>query len=238
MPVVEKFVSVNGEGVHAGRLASFVRFAGCNLRCSYCDTMWANDASCPAERLRVEEIAAWVAAQPAACTTLTGGEPALQPLLPDLVRALLALPPAADGAGGTAPRIVEIETNGSVDLGTLAAVRDEAHAAGCENELCFTMDWKLPGSGMGGRMLESNLALLGAGDTVKFVAGSRDDLDEMARVVRAHELCDQCAVYASPVFGSIDPACIVDYLRDQALSRVVLQLQMHKTIWPNTEKGV
>ena len=79
MPVAERFVSVNGEGVRAGRLASFVRFAGCNLRCSYCDTMWANEPGCHVEDLRVEDIAAWVAAQPAACTTLTGGEPALQP---------------------------------------------------------------------------------------------------------------------------------------------------------------
>ena len=47
MPVVERFVSVNGEGPRAGRLAAFVRFAGCNLRCSYCDTMWANEPDCP-----------------------------------------------------------------------------------------------------------------------------------------------------------------------------------------------
>lgn len=41
MKVVEKFTSINGEGTRAGELAVFVRFKGCNLRCSYCDTMWA-----------------------------------------------------------------------------------------------------------------------------------------------------------------------------------------------------
>ena len=40
MKVVEKFTSINGEGTRAGELAVFIRFKGCNLRCSYCDTMW------------------------------------------------------------------------------------------------------------------------------------------------------------------------------------------------------
>ena len=49
MKVVEKFTSINGEGTRAGELAVFVRFKGCNLRCSYCDTMWANEADCSYE---------------------------------------------------------------------------------------------------------------------------------------------------------------------------------------------
>ncbi len=40
--VVEKFISINGEGRNCGQLAIFIRFAGCNLNCSYCDTAWAN----------------------------------------------------------------------------------------------------------------------------------------------------------------------------------------------------
>ena len=40
--VVETFVSINGEGKKAGRLAMFIRLKGCNLNCSYCDTTWAN----------------------------------------------------------------------------------------------------------------------------------------------------------------------------------------------------
>lgn len=38
--VVETFVSINGEGKKAGRLAMFIRLKGCNLNCSYCDTTW------------------------------------------------------------------------------------------------------------------------------------------------------------------------------------------------------
>ena len=56
MKVVEKFTSINGEGTRAGELAVFVRFKGCNLRCSYCDTMWANEPDCPYEEETPEEI--------------------------------------------------------------------------------------------------------------------------------------------------------------------------------------
>ena len=52
--VVEKFVSINGEAAHAGELACFIRFAGCNLNCSYCDTAWANKKEVPHEVLTCE----------------------------------------------------------------------------------------------------------------------------------------------------------------------------------------
>ena len=39
--VAETFLSINGEGTRAGQLAFFIRLAGCNLRCDYCDTKWA-----------------------------------------------------------------------------------------------------------------------------------------------------------------------------------------------------
>ena len=57
--VVEKFVSINGEGRRAGELAAFIRFKGCNLQCSYCDTSWANEPGCESERLTKEEILSW-----------------------------------------------------------------------------------------------------------------------------------------------------------------------------------
>ena len=54
--VAERFVSINGESVKAGELAVFIRFTGCNLNCSYCDTKWANEADAPYEELTDEEI--------------------------------------------------------------------------------------------------------------------------------------------------------------------------------------
>ena len=46
-PLVEKFISINGEGPKAGMMAAFLRMKGCNLSCNYCDTAWANEPGCP-----------------------------------------------------------------------------------------------------------------------------------------------------------------------------------------------
>ena len=89
-PVVECFTSVNGEGTHAGRLAAFVRFKGCNLACSYCDTMWANRPDAEAQMMTVSEIVTFVDESPATCVTLTGGEPLLQPGIDQIIKALLS----------------------------------------------------------------------------------------------------------------------------------------------------
>ena len=75
MPVAERFVSINGEGACAGKLAAFIRFTGCNLRCGYCDTMWANVPGAAAKGETPEQLAAWVRQTGVECVTLTGGEP-------------------------------------------------------------------------------------------------------------------------------------------------------------------
>ena len=103
--VVEKFVSINGEGRRAGELAAFIRFKGCNLQCSYCDTSWANEPGCESERLTEEEILSWIRETGVKNVTLTGGEPLLQKDIRDLIHLLLK-----------AGLQVEIETNGAVDL--------------------------------------------------------------------------------------------------------------------------
>ncbi len=54
--VVEIFTSINGEGIRAGELAVFIRLQGCNLRCGYCDTMWANEAGAAYTKMTAEEI--------------------------------------------------------------------------------------------------------------------------------------------------------------------------------------
>ena len=233
LPVAERFVSVNGEGRAAGKLAAFIRFTGCNLACSYCDTMWANApvAADRAERVSVADLVAWAHETRVECITLTGGEPALQPELPRLVRALLAEP----GPLGRGLR-VEIETNGAADLCELASLREEC--ASLPGSLTFTVDWKLPASGMEDRMLRENFALLDARDTVKFVCGGEGDLVCMLEVSRELGLPNRVPVYLSPVFGRLDPARIVDFMQDNNLIWATAQLQLHKIIWPGVEKGV
>lgn len=217
--LAEQFVSINGEGVTAGQLALFFRFCGCNLSCSYCDTAWANAPDCPYEEKTAEELASEAAASGIHNITLTGGEPMLQPGMQELLDALTK---------GTSCRI-EIETNGSV---ALAGFRRDP------GRVVYTMDYKLPDSGMEAAMCHDNFAVLQAEDTVKFVAGSRRDLERAAEVMRTYGLIGRCHLYFSPVFGRIDPAEIVDFMKEEQLNGVNLQLQLHKFIWDSNARGV
>ena len=220
MKVVEKFVSINGEGVRSGELAVFIRFKGCNLRCGYCDTMWANEGKTPYEELTPEEIVAYIRSTGVRNVTLTGGEPLLQngQEMKRLLNLILA---------GQNLR-VEIETNGAVDL-----------APYCDGyRPVFTMDWKLPSSGCEAAMLPDNLDRLREEDTVKFVVGSEQDLLCAEELVRKSNLTEKCHVYLSPVFGQIEPEQIVAFMITHRMNDVRLQLQMHKMIWDPDRRGV
>jgi 7-carboxy-7-deazaguanine synthase len=217
--VVEKFVSINGEGTRAGQLAVFVRFAGCNLNCSFCDTKWANEKNVAAQKLTETEIVDYIKSTGVTNVTLTGGEP----LLRDGMRELLAALRDIHGI------YVEIETNGSVDI-------EEFRID--ENFPAFTMDYKLPGSGMEQCMNLENFEKLKKSDTVKFVAGSRQDLERAKEVIDKNGLLRKCSVYFSPVFGRIEPREIVEFMVENRMNGVNMQLQMHKFIWEPDRKGV
>ena len=216
--VAEKFVSINGESVRAGEPAVFIRFRGCNLACSYCDTKWANEPACPAELMSAEEIAAYVEGTGIKNVTLTGGEPLLQKDISSLIELLVS--------GG---HRVEIETNGSVSVAELSRMA-------CRP--VFTLDYKLPSSGMESAMLTENYNYLRGEDAVKFVSGSLADLERAAEIIEKYSLTEKCRVYISPVFGAIDPAEIVEFMLERRLNGVRLQLQLHKFIWEPEKRGV
>lgn len=217
-PIAEKFVSINGEGTKAGELAVFIRFSKCNLNCTYCDTKWANADECDAEMLSPEQIAGYVYGTGIKNVTLTGGEPLLQKELYTITEML-----AEQG------NRVEIETNGSISI---------AEFYGKKHRPCFTLDYKLPGSGMESAMELGNYNYLKSDDTVKFVSGSLSDLERAVEIIEKYELTKKCSVYISPVFGSIDPADIVEFMKNKRLNGVKLQLQLHKFIWDPEERGV
>ncbi len=217
-PVAEKFVSINGEGIRVGELAVFIRFRECNLRCSYCDTKWANSCDTPAEMMSAEEISAYIDDSGVTNVTLTGGEPLLRSGLYELIEILIKT-----------GKSVEIETNGSLSIKELA------------EKPCrplFTMDYKLPSSGMESSMCLENFQYLSESDTVKFVSGSISDLERAKEIIGRFNLSERCHVYFSPVFGSINPEQIVGFMKKYRLNRTRLQLQLHKFIWTPDKKGV
>lgn len=214
----EKFISINGEGERAGEIAVFLRFHGCNLNCSYCDTTWANQADTEYDIVTEEEIITYLQQCNVRNVTITGGEPLLQDKIAVLINKL-----------GSLGYSVEIETNGSIPLNLFSSL---------EYRPQFTMDYKLPGSGEEKNMCVENFQLLQMHDVVKFVISDLQDLSRAHEIIDLHHLTQNCKIYFSPVFGKIDPKDMVTYMIDNHLNNVKLQLQLHKIIWDPNKRGV
>ena len=103
-PIIEIFDSIQGEGCMMGKTATFVRFAGCNLNCPWCDTEWDNAK----EMLTLEELVSRINFN-MSMVVFTGGEPTLQNLIPIFD----AIQQAHPG------HIMAIETNGTRDVSGL-----------------------------------------------------------------------------------------------------------------------
>lgn len=100
LQIAEIFYSIQGEGLYAGTPAVFVRLAGCNLSCSFCDTDYSLK-----ELLSIDAVLARVRREGGECpmVILTGGEPLAQSETPALIAALQAC-----------GRRVHIESNGTI----------------------------------------------------------------------------------------------------------------------------
>ncbi len=215
MKVVEKFISIDGEGPTAGALSVFVRFAGCNLRCAWCDTSYAWDTTADTVDMTASEIAEYIKASGIGHVTITGGEPLLQPGLTGLLSRL-------------ADYDVHIETNGAIPVEQFR-IGDNIH---------FVIDYKLPDSGMEERMHLPNLASVRKADAYKFVIASNRDLDKAVKIVCQYNLEEKTQVYFSTVFGKMEPAVVVERMKSEKFNGVKLQLQLHKFIWDPQRKGV
>jgi 7-carboxy-7-deazaguanine synthase len=210
MRVSELFFSIQGEGTRAGRPCAFVRFTGCDLRCTWCDTAYAFQGG--AERSR-EDLLAELERLPTRLVCLTGGEPLLQPDLPELCGELLA-------RGWE----VTVETHGQRPTEALPP------------EVVRVLDVKPPGSGVETRDF-GYLATLRPRDEVKFVVASEADFRWCAEVVRRHALEGRAALLFSPVFGQVSARALTEWLLASGLE-ARLSLQLHKLIWGPDVRGV
>ncbi|MDR0942972.1 MAG: radical SAM protein [Ruminococcus sp.] len=216
LPVVEMFWGINGEGLKSGSPAAFIRFSGCNLSCSWCDTAWANSEDCPVTYKTPEDIYNKLLDRGIKNVTLTGGEPLLQKNIGNLLKLLVS-----DSYFNT-----EIETNGSIPL-------DYIRRSG--EKISFTVDCKLPSSGMSENVCYKNFGLLGKRDCVKFVAGTEADLFEAARIMKEYSLTKRTNIFISPVSDMLAPEIIADFIVENTLD-ARLALQLHKIIWGNQKR--
>lgn len=221
IPMVEIFETVEGEGTRAGFPTVFVRLFGCNLRCTWCDTKYSYPPAEAENVMTIAEIISKVQTYRSRHICLTGGEPLLygEKSLA-LIDALAELEQVDD---------LHIETNGAIDL----ALFVERVAS---PKVRYIMDFKLPDSGEMEQMIMGNLALLREQDELKFVIGSEHDFRTAVEVLEQHPT--KALPMFSPVWETMPPRKLVELMLDAGLSKVKLNMQLHKIIWDPAMRGV
>jgi 7-carboxy-7-deazaguanine synthase len=206
MRVFEIFRSIQGETTRAGLPTWFVRLAGCDLACTYCDTAAARDPAA-GRAMTIAEVLAAIATPALPHVAITGGEPMQQVAEVNVLIAALA----------SAGRKILVETNGAHPIDALdpRAVR--------------IVDVKTPGSGMAERMCRRNLELVTARDEVKFVLTGRADYDWAKGVLVRHRLAGRTTVLFGAAAPMLDPATLARWILDDGLP-VRLNIQLHKLL--------
>jgi 7-carboxy-7-deazaguanine synthase len=179
LTVSEIFASIQGETSYSGYPFAFVRLAGCNLRCRYCDTTYAYESG---EELPLREVVSRVTAFGLTRACITGGEPLLQPEAFPLAKTLL-----------DRGQVVLVETNGTIPLSRL------------DPRAVKIMDVKCPGSGEHGGMLWDNFRHLTDRDQVKFVLSSEEDYLYAREIAGRYRLEARWETLFSPVRDLLAP---------------------------------
>jgi 7-carboxy-7-deazaguanine synthase len=207
--VSEIFHSIQGESTRIGRPTTFVRLTGCPLRCVWCDTEYAFSGG---SAMSVAEVLARVGEFACDLVCVTGGEPLAQAGCRELLRALC-------DAGYS----VSLETSGALDISAV------------DPRVSRIVDIKAPGSHEEGRNRWENLDLLTPRDEIKIVLADEADYRWACEVIATRSLDRRCTVLLSPVWESLPPATLAEWvLRDRLPVR--LQVQLHKVLW-GSERG-
>lgn len=217
-PIVERFFTLSGEAPTAGHPMYLIRFAGCNLNCSYCDTPNRNDVN---EYLTFSQLSDELTKinkeYPSAFVLFTGGEP----LLNERMEAISQL------AAKHCDMLFYAETNGSI------FIQDYG-----KGNLRYVADWKTHSSGEGESFCKKNLKKLRAGlDCIKIVV-DKNDLSYLKSMI--DEIKQNNAgldIYLSPQTGKIELQELAAFIIENRLD-VRLSLQLHKIIWGIDATGV
>ena len=200
----EIFYSIQGEGIQIGIPTVFIRTQGCNLSCSWCDTIYARDFE-NGKDMKISGIIKNVKNYPAKYVCITGGEPLLQKNVKVLINRLLKL-----GYN------VNLETNGSLALKDLPKSKN----------FLISMDVKCPSSKMENRMDFANIKKLKYTDQLKFVLKDKKDYDYAKGIIKKYK--PKCSIVFMPVEGTNMKKLAANVLKDGLNVRVLIQL--HKLI--------
>lgn len=227
MYLIELYKSVQGESSFTGLPCIFVRFAGCNLRCAWCDSEYTFGGGKPFSQDEV--IAQIEALAPCKLVEFTGGEPMLQ------AKELL---PLMDVLLERGYRLM-METSGERPLELVPKVVHKI------------VDVKCPGAGSAaGSFRMSNLEALTERDEVKFVISGREDYEFALAFMKQTGIRERVGgVLLSPAFSknpsplrtvenaTLDPRVLVEWMMADAVD-ARLSLQIHKFVWEPMKKGV
>jgi len=202
LKVHEIFYSLQGETTTSGFTSVFIRLAGCNLNCIWCDTPQAKSGGID---MTIDEIMAKVESlEPFNHITLTGGEPLIQGEAMELLDRL------TDNGYE-----VQVETNGSVIFDSMPrGVR-------------IIADVKTPSSGEESSFKTENIKFLKKYDEVKFVIGIMEDYQFAKDFIKAHLAGLDCVINFAPAAKLMEPWALANLIIKDRLN-VRLNVQLHK----------
>lgn len=206
MKISEIFFSIEGEGIEIGRPEIFIRLAGCNLRCIWCDTKYALQNG---KEMSDKEIVEEVRKYPCKSVSITGGEPLLQKKeLVELVKQLKSL-----------GYRIQINTNGTIFDEEIFSLVD-----------LISMDCKCPSSGMKSDfdVLEKTKKFFDLKTQFKFIISNHEDYNYAKKIV---SYLNPSHVVFQPEWSNREfTAKLVDLVKSGGLNvRIILQQQ--KMIW-------
>ncbi len=213
MKISEIFFSIQGEGIHIGLPTVFLRLFGCDLRCVWCDTMYAVEGTDFEEMETAQTLKRLLRYNcPRVC--ITGGEPLVQLTAVEEITDLLL----------TRGFEVVLETSGN---------RKPPEIFSHPNSI-VSMDCKCPGSGMHKKIDLSFFEFLEEKDQLKFVIADQKDYEYAKQVLS--ERAVEASIIFQPVYGTTADWIAENVLRD-GLKNIRVLPQLHKIFW-GEGKGV
>ena len=209
MDINEIFYSIQGEGSWTGIPNIFIRTAGCNLRCTYCDTKYAYYEK---KNMTIKEIIEVISKYKCKNICITGGEPLLQEETIKLIDTLIKN-----------NYKICLETNGSIDIKNISN----------KKYLIISLDIKCPSSKMHKKMHLENISYLDPKDQIKFIISNKEDYHYAKNMILNKNI--KCNIYFQPVEG-LAPKKLADWILNDELN-IRLGLQIQKIIW-NKKRGV
>ena len=211
LKVNEIYYSIQGESSYTGLPCIFIRLTYCNLRCTYCDSEYTfHDGN----NMSINDILETIKQYSCKLIEVTGGEPLVQKECITLLKKLVDL-----------DYEVLLETSGSLTIKDVP------------KQVINIIDFKCPSSGMKKKNHWDNINYLKPNDEVKFIIEDREDYEWAKIKIRQYNLNKKSKILMSPSYNKIEEKEIVEWILKDNLN-VKFQIQLHKIIWKDTDRGV